>query len=127
VVTDEVRRPTKVAPRQVDQACLASPTSRMIDQLPLLELSGLLFAGTAVAAGAPLVLSPSPRSTACISALSSGILVGAALFVVIPEGVDQVYRAAKGGKVVVGSTRTWVGIALLSGFLIMCGPFGDPR
>jgi zinc transporter 9 len=90
----------------------------MLDQTYLLELAGILAASTAVAAATPLVLSPSPRMTACISTISSGILVGAALFVVIPEGVDQVYRA-KAGKVAFGTTRTWVGIALLAGFILM--------
>lgn len=90
----------------------------MVDQTHLLELAGVLAVSTGVAAAVPLVLSPSPRVTSWISTVSSGILVGAALFVVIPEGVDQVYRS-RAGKEVIGSTRTWVGIALLSGFILM--------
>lgn len=87
-------------------------------QAGLLELAGLLFGGTALAALIPFALSPSPSATAKISVFSSGLLVGAALFVVIPEGVDQVYKA-KHAQPVPGSVRTWIGVGLLAGFLAM--------
>lgn len=62
---------------------------------------------------APLSIPLSANKIRLISIVGSGILIGTALVVIIPEGVDTLYSNPA------GSTRAEVGLALLAGFLLM--------
>ncbi|GAA6027642.1 hypothetical protein JCM8097_007961 [Rhodosporidiobolus ruineniae] len=91
----------------------------------LLLLSLALLLGTALAAFLPLHFRLSPRSLHAVSTFSTGLLVGAALTIVIPEGVEAVFEstehgAADGPADEHGEENAgWIGAALLAGFLLM--------
>ncbi|GAA5982173.1 hypothetical protein JCM10908_004767 [Rhodotorula pacifica] len=100
----------------------------------LIGLSTAVLVSTLVASFAPLYAPLSQSKLEAISLLSSGILPGAALSVVIPEGVAALYRATEGqqgggggndapphgGDHDAGEDNTkWIGLALLAGFLLM--------
>lgn len=90
-----------------------------------------MLISTLLAAFTPYILSLSPRRLKLISTYSVGLLVGAALTVVVPEGVQAVYSSrmrmnavgseegemghAQEGEDMAG----WIGMALLSGFVLM--------
>ncbi|GAA6007668.1 hypothetical protein JCM10207_004834 [Rhodosporidiobolus poonsookiae] len=83
-------------------------------------LSAALLAGTAIAAALPLWLKLPVRHLRMVSHMSVGVLVGAALTVVIPEGVAAVFEASEHGDA--GhhdENASWVGAALLAGFILM--------
>lgn len=99
----------------------------------LIGLSSAVLVSTLVASFAPLYAPLSQSKLEAVSLLASGILPGAALSVVIPEGVAALYRAtaangrhhgdapdhhhhADDGDE--GNTQ-WIGLALLTGFLLM--------
>ncbi|GAA5968739.1 hypothetical protein JCM11641_000715 [Rhodosporidiobolus odoratus] len=92
-------------------------------RLILLALA-LLF-GTALFAFLPLHFRLSPKSITATSLYSTGLLVGAALTVVIPEGVTAVFEASEhGGEDGEGDgahheNAGWIGAALLAGFVLM--------
>lgn len=81
----------------------------------LLLLSFIMLFATLLAAFTPLLVVLSPRRIQHISTYGVGLLVGAALTVVIPEGVEAVYRHSGPEEEASG----WVGGALLGGFLLM--------
>lgn len=62
---------------------------------------------------APLATPLSTQKIRLISVVGTGILIGTALVVIIPEGADTLYTSP------VGATRSEVGLALLAGFLLM--------
>ena len=92
----------------------------------LLLLSGLMLVATTLSAFAPLFFKFSPRRLAVISTFSQGLLIGAALSVVIPEGVEAVYSNAaqthqhdSGEHHEHSSNAGYIGVALLTGFILM--------
>lgn len=92
----------------------------------LLLLSGLMLVATVLAAFFPLFVRFSPRKLALISTFSQGLLIGAALSVVIPEGVEAVYANAGQSHSHEGaehaehsSSAGYIGVALLTGFILM--------
>lgn len=94
----------------------------------LLLLTTLMLISTLLAAFTPYILSLSPRRLKLISTYSVGLLVGAALTVVVPEGVQAVYssRGRMAGEEGEGphgeegeDMAGWIGMALLSGFVLM--------
>ena len=54
-----------------------------------------------------------PQKIRLVSIVGTGILIGTALVVIVPEGVDTLYKSPA------GSTRSEVGLALLAGFVLM--------
>lgn len=111
----------------------------------LVGLSSAVLVSTLVASFAPLYAPLSQSKLEAVSLLSSGILPGAALSVVIPEGVAALYRATAAAAAAAASSRApggpgdaldqhdaddhgdpygedntkWIGSALLAGFLLM--------
>lgn len=84
-----------------------------------------MLLATLLAAFTPLYISLSPTRIAVISTYATGLLVGAALTVIIPEGVEAVYDNrgerkhgdhAHSGE---GEMAGWIGTALLAGFILM--------
>ncbi|KAF2400773.1 Zinc/iron permease [Trichodelitschia bisporula] len=59
--------------------------------LTLLLLSGIMAAASFLAGSLPLTFSLSPRKLRRISAIGAGLLIGTALIVIIPEGIDAMY------------------------------------
>ncbi|KAF2206901.1 hypothetical protein CERZMDRAFT_63202 [Cercospora zeae-maydis SCOH1-5] len=71
----------------------------MWDGLLLLLLLSLVMAGASFAAGIlPLSFALTPRQLRLITALGTGVLVGTALIVIIPEGVETLYAASRSGN-----------------------------
>lgn len=62
----------------------------------------------------------SPQRIRNISTLGGGILIGTALIVIIPEGVDNLYSVSLGEEDtgLIGTTKL-IGITLISGFVLM--------
>ncbi|BGP39732.1 hypothetical protein JCM10450v2_003701 [Rhodotorula kratochvilovae] len=90
----------------------------------LLALATAMFLATLLAAFAPLVVHLSPRRLQAVSELSVGILVGAALGIILPEGVAAVFDNSPSHDDPAGSAAHeenagWIGGALLSGFILM--------
>ena len=92
----------------------------------LLLLSVLMLVATTLAAFSPLFFKFSPRKLALVSAVSQGLLIGAALSVVIPEGVEAVYANAvqshdheSGEHHEHSSSSGYIGVALLTGFILI--------
>ncbi|KAM3416124.1 hypothetical protein BST61_g7733 [Cercospora zeina] len=72
----------------------------MWDGLLLLLLLSMVMAGASFAAGIlPLSFALTPRQLRLITALGTGVLVGTALIVIIPEGVETLYAASGSGHV----------------------------
>lgn len=90
--------------------------------LRLILLSSLMLISTLVASFAPLYLELSPRKVKLVSTYSTGLLVGAALTVVIPEGVEAVYEASSSDSHRHSHEEGpsgWIGASLLAGFVLM--------
>ncbi|BGP15800.1 hypothetical protein JCM10213_005718 [Rhodosporidiobolus nylandii] len=93
--------------------------------LRLFCLAVALFFGTALFAFLPLHIKLSARAVTSVNLFSVGLLVGAALTIVIPEGVAAVFEASEhGGEEGEGDGRHhgnagWIGAALLAGFILM--------
>ncbi|KAG0667230.1 hypothetical protein C6P46_002642 [Rhodotorula mucilaginosa] len=99
----------------------------------LIGLSSAVLVSTLVASFAPLYAPLSQSKLEGVSLLASGILPGAALSVVIPEGVAALYRATAASGRRHGDApdhrhadddgddgnTQWIGLALLTGFLLM--------
>ncbi|GAA5903801.1 hypothetical protein JCM8208_006583 [Rhodotorula glutinis] len=85
----------------------------------LLALATGMAVATLLAAFAPLVVHLSPRTLTSVSELSVGILVGAALSIILPEGVAAVFENSSHDDGGHDDNATWIGAALLSGFLLM--------
>lgn len=100
----------------------------------LIGLSSAVLVSTLVASFAPLYAPLSQSKLEAVSLLASGILPGAALSVVIPEGVAALYRATAASGRHHGDApdhhhhadddgddgnTQWIGLALLTGFLLM--------
>lgn len=106
----------------------------------LVVLSVVMFGGTAVAAYLPTRLNLNPRSVRLISLASTGILIGAALAIVIPEGVEAVYASHELAESSLSAAHSdshhhrrqehehshdgeenasWIGAMLLAGFIFM--------
>lgn len=62
----------------------------------LLTLSTVMAVASFLAGALPLSFALSPRQLRFVSALGTGVLVGTALIVIIPEGIETLYSA--GGK-----------------------------
>ncbi|GAA5993110.1 hypothetical protein JCM5350_007221 [Sporobolomyces pararoseus] len=101
--------------------------------LRLLILSSLMLISTLVASFAPFYLNLSPRKVQLVSTYSTGLLVGAALTVVIPEGVATVYASLRDSEQEPHSHQHeheheegvsgWIGASLLAGYILMQVPF----
>ncbi|GAA5963694.1 hypothetical protein JCM3765_003547 [Sporobolomyces pararoseus] len=100
--------------------------------LRLLILSSLMLVSTLVASFAPFYLNLSPLKVKLVSTYSTGLLVGAALTVVIPEGVAAVYESLSDSQDSQHSgspqshshhheegVSSWIGASLLAGFILM--------
>ncbi|GAA5849603.1 hypothetical protein JCM8547_000508 [Rhodosporidiobolus lusitaniae] len=95
----------------------------------LVALALALLVGTALAAALPLYLRLSPKAVNAVSTFSTGLLVGAALTIVIPEGVSAVFESSEHGGAGPGrdddghgehgGNAGWIGAALLAGFVLM--------
>ncbi|GAA5957991.1 hypothetical protein JCM21900_004739 [Sporobolomyces salmonicolor] len=97
----------------------------------LVLLSFLMLVSTLLASFSPLYLKLSPKTVQAVSIYSTGLLVGAALTVVIPEGVATVFMNAQSGdehhdddgeehrQGEFETSSHWVGVALLGGFILM--------
>jgi zinc transporter 9 len=82
----------------------------------LLPLSLLLLLTTLFSSFLPLYLSLSPLRLKLLGLVGKGVLVGAALGVVVPEGVEGVYASSDEAHVGQGG---WIGMALVAGFTTM--------
>lgn len=82
----------------------------------LLPLSLLLLLTTLFSSFLPLYLSLSPLRLKLLGLVGKGVLVGAALGVVVPEGVEGVYASSNEAHVGQGG---WIGMALVAGFTTM--------
>lgn len=97
--------------------------------LRLLILSSLMLISTLVASFAPFYLNLSPRKVQLVSTYSTGLLVGAALTVVIPEGVATVYASLGDSEQEPHSRQHeheheegvsgWIGASLSAGYILM--------
>ena len=88
----------------------------------LVVLSLLMLISTLLASFAPLHFNFSPTSLDRVSTYSTGLLVGAALTVVIPEGVAAVFESIEhSGESHQhgGGSSGWIGASLLAGFILM--------
>ncbi|GAA5924571.1 hypothetical protein JCM3775_005411 [Rhodotorula graminis] len=85
----------------------------------LLALATGMAVATLLAAFAPLVVHLSPTTLTSVSELSVGILVGAALSIILPEGVAAVFENSSHDDGDHDDNAAWIGGALLSGFLLM--------
>lgn len=94
---------------------LSNPSLRTMGLARLLLLSFIMLFATLLASFAPLLVTLTQRQVQVISTFGVGLLVGAALTVVIPEGVEAVYGHSGPGEEASG----WVGGALMGGFLLM--------
>jgi zinc transporter 9 len=68
----------------------SSPSSPL---MMLIFLSGIMAASSFIAGLLPLSFKLSPRQLRIITTLGSGLLIGTALVVIIPEGVETIYSA----------------------------------
>ncbi|KAI5474255.1 hypothetical protein MNV49_003760 [Pseudohyphozyma bogoriensis] len=85
----------------------------------LLLLSFLMATGTLLAAFTPFLLSLSAKRISVVSTYAVGLLVGAALTIVVPEGVETLYDARGDRQGHETELAGWVGGTLLAGFLLM--------
>ncbi|EGP88962.1 uncharacterized protein MYCGRDRAFT_108762 [Zymoseptoria tritici IPO323] len=68
----------------------------MLDGLLMLLLLSVIMGGASFLAGiVPLTLSLSSKKLRLITALGTGILVGTSLIVIIPEGVETLYKSSE--------------------------------
>ncbi|GAA5940040.1 uncharacterized protein JCM15063_001682 [Sporobolomyces koalae] len=84
----------------------------------VVTLTSLMLASTILASFAPLYLNLSRRSVQLVSTYSTGLLVGAALTVVIPEGVAAVFASIP-ASAHDDSAAGAIGASLLGGFILM--------
>ncbi|XP_074599043.1 zinc/iron regulated transporter-related protein 102B [Brevipalpus obovatus] len=103
----------------------------MMDQFSVLALLALsMLFGSYFAGTMPIIFNMSERKIRFMTILGSGILVGTALSVIIPEGVNTLYASAhefqRHLKSATPSSRTEaesphsvIGLALLVGFIFM--------
>ena len=98
----------------------------------LLLLCAVMALASFAAGILPLSLNLSPRQLRLITALGTGVLVGTALIVIIPEGIETLY-SAEGGTDHNHEERAdehgdtsshrephaWIGISLTAGFILM--------
>lgn len=109
----------------------------------LVVLSSVMAISTGAAAYLPTRLNLNPKSVRLVSLASTGILIGAALAIVIPEGVEAVYSSSKLAELGLASgtgtgtlrsrdehhhdhdhdhdesNASWIGGMLLAGFIFM--------
>ncbi|EGU11869.1 hypothetical protein RTG_02114 [Rhodotorula toruloides ATCC 204091] len=93
----------------------------------LAALASAMAAATLLASFLPLYISLSPKAVTRTSTYATGLLCGAALSIVIPEGVTAVFENSGGGddgsstgvEDAHESNSGWIGAALLAGFLLM--------
>ncbi|GAA6024430.1 hypothetical protein JCM11491_001732 [Sporobolomyces phaffii] len=89
----------------------------------LVGLSTLMLVSTVLASFAPLYLDLSPRRVALVSTYSTGILVGAALSIIVPEGVAAVFRSLDRDRASTSdhddATASAIGASLVAGFILM--------
>lgn len=99
----------------------------------LLVMATLMTLSTGGAAYLPTRLNLNPRSIRLVSLASTGILIGAALSIVIPEGVEAVYSSSRLDAEVSALGRrhdehghdhaeenaSTIGAVLLAGFIFM--------
>jgi zinc transporter 9 len=94
--------------------------------LTLLVLSSIMAASSFLAGILPLSLSLSQRQLRIITALGGGILVGTALIIIIPEGIETLYSDESAHKSKradehdhADSRSGYVGLSLVLGFALM--------
>ncbi|KAF2675382.1 Zinc/iron permease [Microthyrium microscopicum] len=94
--------------------------------LMLLILSAIMATSSFLAGMLPLSLSLSQRQLRIITALGSGILIGTALVIIIPEGIETLYahheitkRATSKDEHDDDQNSSVVGISLVFGFALM--------
>ncbi|KAJ1961633.1 hypothetical protein IWQ62_003799 [Dispira parvispora] len=87
-----------------------------------------MFLGSLVVGYVPLVLRLSENRLRLVTVFGSGLLLGTALLVILPEGIDTLYRAnalanppspADSHAEVSSGGHHWIGIALVLGFAWM--------
>jgi solute carrier family 39 (zinc transporter), member 9 len=94
----------------------------------LLFLSGIMAVGSFVAGAAPLSFTLSAHRLRIITTLGSGLLIGIALVIIIPEGAESLYGSQrKSGKRAANynhvenqtSPHSVLGLCLIIGFALM--------
>lgn len=86
----------------------------------LLVLSALMLISTIFAAFTPLYLSLSSKTSSKIELIGKGILIGAGLGIIIPEGVGAVYGSIDHDAGEHSHDMSaFIGLALLAGFMMM--------
>lgn len=99
--------------------------------LRLLVLSTLMLGSTLLASFFPLYYHFSPSRLRLISIFSTGLLIGSALGIIIPEGVEAVYGSRPEAPDAHehghdhSEMASWVGAGLLAGFLVMLDRASD--
>nr|CAG4645843.1 EOG090X0EEU [Lynceus sp. MCZ IZ 141354] len=102
----------------------------MTDAIVLLLLSFVMLVGSYIVGNIPLMFSMSEEKLHLVSVLGAGLLVGAALTVIIPEGIQmlfssQIHQENKGTDKPGehhddhGDLHTLIGFALVFGFIFM--------
>jgi zinc transporter 9 len=81
--------------------------------LSLLVMAVGMFIGTVIVGQLPLMVKMSQAKQKALSLYGIGLLLGAALSVVIPEGIETLYDAAS-------EQSRAVALSLVAGFLFMC-------
>jgi zinc transporter 9 len=77
--------------------------------------------GTLISGSIPLAFTLSPAKLKMVSVYGTGLLLGAAICIVIPEGVDALYKEKTDKETAGrhGSEVRSVGLALVAGFVLM--------
>ena len=68
----------------------------------------------------PLAFNLSERRIRNLSDFGTGLLIGAALSIVLPEGVEAVYSSRRGSDGDHDEQTRGIALALLLGFVLMC-------
>jgi solute carrier family 39 (zinc transporter), member 9 len=84
----------------------------------LLILSSIMAISSFLAGILPLSLSLSSRQLRIVTQLGSGLLIGTALIIIIPEGISTVYSSSQARDGHDGSHNK-IGFGLITGFLLM--------
>jgi zinc transporter 9 len=101
----------------------------------LVMLSAIMATSSFVAGMLPISISLSPRQLRAVTALGSGLLIGTALIIIIPEGIQTLYQSPSNSHPNPTSSKdhqskndnndndgdphTTVALALIAGFLLM--------
>ncbi|KAJ1974969.1 hypothetical protein H4R35_003366 [Dimargaris xerosporica] len=89
----------------------------------LMGLCVAMFVGSLLFGALPLAMPLSPKRLQALTVFGAGLLLGTALLVILPEGVEALYSAYSAQAEVAASSlepHQWLGVATASGFAWMC-------